>query len=136
LQYRERGQVHVRRLSLGHLDQGDACAPDVHLDTIVESPDELGGHPVGRSHDRVAFHRLGQLGAVAKVGQLDLARAAEKDVVRLDVAMDPLQRVQVLQSRQHLVRYSRHVPLVQLAARQRLRKRASVHVFHRHLDGR
>jgi hypothetical protein len=67
--YPERRILEVRRLALGHLDGGDAQAPDVDAEAVVEPADELRRHPVRRPHHRVPLrHLLRQLRTVAKIG--------------------------------------------------------------------
>ena len=45
--------LHVRRLSLGHLDQHDAERPDVNLGAIIVTTDKLWCHPFASNQRRV-----------------------------------------------------------------------------------
>lgn len=85
----QRVLVEIWRLSLNHLDGHDPQRPDVHLGPIVLSCHHLRRHPVGRADHGGPLVLLGaDLGAKAKVSELDVAVHAKQDVVRLDVAVD------------------------------------------------
>lgn len=47
-------QLGIRRLSLGHLDRGDAQAPNVGLVVVATLLYSLRGHPVGCADEAVA----------------------------------------------------------------------------------
>lgn len=57
--------VAVRGLALGHLEGGDAQAPDVGHAVVANLLDHLGGHPEGRADHSVALgHRVLHRGLV------------------------------------------------------------------------
>jgi hypothetical protein len=68
----------VRRLAFNHLDSHDAQTPDVDLATVLFACDNFRSHPVGRAnHGRTLHVGLVDLGAEAKIGELDVAVHAE-----------------------------------------------------------
>jgi hypothetical protein len=63
------GQVHVRRLSLGHLHRHDTKRPDINLCVVVVSSDNLRSLPVRRSDGGISFVlAFSQLYGVTKIG--------------------------------------------------------------------
>jgi hypothetical protein len=77
-------------LSVGDLHSEDAKGPHVDLVVVgVLTLDELGCHPADGADLRLAATGLaGEHFGVSEIGQLDRAVGFNKDVVRLDVAMD------------------------------------------------
>ena len=127
-------ELHIRRLALGHFHHHDAEGPDVDLDAVVLAADELGGHPVRGADDGVALLLLGgELGGVAKVGELDGAVGAEEDVVRLDVAVDAVEAVDVRERAERVADDVRDVALAQthdVKGLEDVGETAATHVLH------
>mmetsp|Transcript_42969 Transcript_42969/g.108492 ORF Transcript_42969/g.108492 Transcript_42969/m.108492 type:complete len:208 (-) Transcript_42969:467-1090(-) len=85
----------VRRHAVGHLDESDAQRPDVGLAVVGLAVEHLGAHEERRADGGLRLGGLGELRAHAKVGDLELAAVRQQQVVRLEVAVDQPQRVQV-----------------------------------------
>lgn len=101
--YPERILVQVWRLTLNHLDGHDTETPNVDLGTVLFARDDLGSHPVrGSDHGRSLCGGLAQLSAKTKVGELDASVEREKDVIRLDITVNDVLRVQVLEAEEGL----------------------------------
>ena len=111
-----------------HRVEDDAERPNVRGGRVV--PDALGGEEQLRRgvHDRAAFGVIEEVPAVAvvnlreergqpEVGDLDLveARAAQQDVLRLEVAVEDGARVAVVHSRDHLPKVAARHLLLHLA---------------------
>jgi len=91
--------VQVRRFTFDHFDCHDAEGPDVDFRAVFFLLDDLRRHPVGcTDHGGTLGTLLCQLGAEAKIGNLDISSGREKDVVGLDVSMDDVLRVEVDES--------------------------------------
>ena len=92
-------QVRIGWLALGQFVGRYAQRPDVRLEIIRVLLDDLGRHPEGRAHKRVALaHRLGQLLGHAEVRQFYVALFGQEHVGCLYVTMNFALVVQVVEA--------------------------------------
>mmetsp|Transcript_41282 Transcript_41282/g.102334 ORF Transcript_41282/g.102334 Transcript_41282/m.102334 type:complete len:327 (-) Transcript_41282:45-1025(-) len=126
--------------------QDHAHRPHVHLDAVALGGEDLGRHVAGRAagrlHDSLLTHHLGQ----PEVGQLDRRigrRRGVEQVLRLEVAVADVVRVQVLQRVRDLphalgrillgIRATRDDAVEELAARDELHHEVDLGALVEHL---
>lgn len=79
----ERFFVQIRRLVLDHLDRHDTERPDVDFGTVFFLLDDLGRHPVGRTHHgRTLRLLIGEFGAETEIGWEAIRDASRPSEVR------------------------------------------------------
>ena len=122
----------VGRLSLGHLDGGDAQGPDVHLVVIIHATDKFGSHPEGSTYHTLPLSfLLGESNCKAKIRELDFSLRVQKDVVTLDISMESVVGVEVDEGLQHVLAHVGDVLFIPLDGwEQEVGEGACVHQLH------
>lgn len=105
--------VEEGRLPVHHFDYHDAQRPDVHLGSVRQARNDLRGHPVGRSHQGLAFRQfLRYLGAEPEVRQLHPSVTRQQNGVAFYVSVNYTLRMQVRQCFQALSTHGSDLLLV------------------------
>ena len=89
-----------RRLAREALEGEDADGPPVDAETVPLDEDHLGREVLGRAAERP--RAVGEHLGEAKVDELEVAVGVEQQILRLEVAVDDVERVQVRDDRRHL----------------------------------